>query len=134
MWSRVATDKSERHVRARLNIRHPCGAATGWPGGRCPLALLWDAHRADFQRQCRVNRGISPEDLTDPDVSHSTYLARAIARRLPSSTERTAPPVEPVGPNHRLPSDAARSGDATSRPGGAPEMSWFTSIFGAMAS
>src|SRR5262249_25511417 len=40
-----------------------------------------------------------PEPLTDPYVSLSTYTARAIARRLPPSAERRAPPSEPVGPN-----------------------------------
>src|SRR5512144_2096764 len=33
-----------------------------------------------------------PEPLTDPDLSLSTHPARAIARRLPPSVERRAPP------------------------------------------
>jgi hypothetical protein len=40
-----------------------------------------------------------PEPLTDPDLILSHHPARAIARRLPPSTERRAPPGEPVGPN-----------------------------------
>ena len=39
--------------------------------------------------------------LTDPDLILSHHPARAIARRLPPSTERRAPPGEPVGPNQR---------------------------------
>jgi len=42
-----------------------------------------------------------PEPLTDPDGILSHHPARAIARRLPPSTERRAPPGEPVGPNQR---------------------------------
>ena len=42
-----------------------------------------------------------PEPLTDPDLILSHHPARAIARRLPPSTERRAPPGEPVGPNQR---------------------------------
>jgi len=42
-----------------------------------------------------------PEPLADPDLILSHHPARAIARRLPPSTERRAPPGEPVGPNQR---------------------------------
>jgi hypothetical protein len=42
-----------------------------------------------------------PEPLTDPDGILSHHPAPAIARRLPPSTERRAPPGEPVGPNQR---------------------------------
>src|SRR6476469_4847140 len=43
-----------------------------------------------------------PEPLTDPDRILSHHPARAIARRLPPSTERRAPPGEPVGPHPSL--------------------------------
>lgn len=49
--------------------------------------------------------GLSPAGMAaslaapDPDLSLSTHPARAIARRLPPSTERRAPPGEPVDPN-----------------------------------
>jgi len=42
-----------------------------------------------------------PEPLTDPDRILSHHPARAIARRLPPSTEQRAPPGEPVGPHQR---------------------------------
>jgi hypothetical protein len=34
-----------------------------------------------------------PEPLTEPDVSLSTYPARAVARRLPPSIEHRVPPA-----------------------------------------
>ena len=37
-----------------------------------------------------------PEPLTDPDWILSHHPARAIARRLPPSIERRAPPVDPL--------------------------------------
>ncbi len=53
----------------------------------------------------RVGRGCraSPLELslTDPDLNLSIHPARAIARSLPASTERGAPPGRPVGPNQR---------------------------------
>jgi len=61
------------------------------PGG------LWD--RPPWPSLPSRPGGFRPEPLTDPYVSLSTYTARAIARRLPPSTERRAPPGEPVGPN-----------------------------------
>src|SRR5262249_32306376 len=39
-----------------------------------------------------------PEPLTDPDLSLSTYPARATARRLPPSIEHRVPPL-PVDPS-----------------------------------
>ncbi len=53
----------------------------------------------------RVGRGCraSPLELslTDPDLNLSIHPARAIARSMPASTERGAPPGRPVGPNQR---------------------------------
>jgi hypothetical protein len=42
-----------------------------------------------------------PESLTDPDISLSTYPARATARRLPPFRSQRAPFGEPIGPNQR---------------------------------
>jgi hypothetical protein len=54
-----------------------------------------------------------PEPLTDPDRILSHHPARAIARRLPPSTERRAPPGEPVGPNSAAMTHLLRSSPIT---------------------
>ena len=50
---------------------------------RLPALTLWPSRPGEFR----------PEPLTEPDLSLSTYPARAIARRLPPSIEHRVPPV-----------------------------------------
>src|SRR5215831_10183164 len=66
--------------------------------GPCPFSAQ-SGHaateaRVSIGRYCRVGPGnFHPEPLTEPDLSLSTYPARAIARRLPPSIEHRVPPV-----------------------------------------
>jgi hypothetical protein len=57
-----------------------------------------------------------PEPLTDPDRILSHHPARAIARRLPPSTEQRVPPGEPVGPHQRRLGRRGRTESAPQEP------------------
>ena len=76
-------------------------------GVRCRMEIPaeWVGSAAGADKEANESpsrpRDFHPEPLTDPDLSLSTHPARAIARRLPPSTEQRAPPGEPVGPNQR---------------------------------
>ena len=72
-----------------------------WRATRQPLKPSALQRVRPVQRHCPVGRGIPPRAPHRSELSLSHHPARAIARRLPPSTERRAPPGEPVGPNQR---------------------------------
>ena len=84
---------------SRCATREPPHPRVGW----YVVALLLPSRPGEFH----------PEPLTDPDLILSHHPARAIARRLPASTERRALPGEPVGPNSAAMAQPLRSSPIT---------------------
>src|SRR5436190_10856602 len=95
-------------------------AAEDWDKFRCGAAdrlvsgvLRTRSARSRHACFCRVGPGFHPEPLTDPDLILSHHPARAIARRLPPSTERRAPPGEPSWPKSAAMTRPLRSSPIT---------------------
>jgi hypothetical protein len=101
---RASSAALRRGRSAGFRERHQWGQTLGAQACNPECAYRLVVVRATL-RACRFLPSrpgeLRPEPLTDPDLILSHHPARAIARRLPPSTERRAPPGEPVGPNQR---------------------------------
>jgi len=109
----------------------PVGAGADTAGGEICWGVFSAATSSDTGRHARLGsqllarlcRGrhlrrqsstrLQGATLTDPDKILSHHPARAIARRLPPSTERRAPPGEPVGPKSAAMTHLLRSSPIT---------------------
>src|SRR6185436_14320998 len=90
-------------VHCRSGLQPPClrfAAAVTGRHARLGSRLLARLCRGRHRRRQTSTR-LQGATRTDPDRILSHHPARAIARRLPPSTERRAPPGEPVGPHQR---------------------------------
>src|SRR5262249_446197 len=76
-------------------FRSKADIATGSRPCRRDAKRTWEGGGENVEERRMPSRPgeFHPEPLTEPDVSLSTYPARATARRLPPSTEHRVPPV-----------------------------------------
>jgi hypothetical protein len=96
--TRLATDREYQALRIELAEELKLGPADPNPLDELdydrtdPVALIEASRLQRFLQPSRPGE-FHPEPLTEPDLSLSTYPARATARRLPPSIEHRVPPV-----------------------------------------